>query len=234
MSKELTARLRVFGNMGPKPSLQISHEAADTIERLEAERDTAWAQAHRLALELECLLMDTKDNAVVSKWWDSANEALDQWREFCSEIEADNVEKNPQRGGSVMDSIEKWEAQSAECEQLRKQLAECQAVLKLKDEYLQKIRDVRVIPAAIYGMAHTALAIQSLNRLDNQTQTTLEKCWVTCGRCGKRFGPGDSGIHTCSPTPWAGNMERKLNDLMEEVRNLRAKDVKPQREEGSD
>lgn len=38
--------------------------------------------AHRLALELECLLLDTKDNAVVSKWWGSAHEALEQWREL--------------------------------------------------------------------------------------------------------------------------------------------------------
>ena len=55
------------------------------IEELERERDTAWAQAHRLALELECLIMDTKDNAVVSKWWDSAHEALEEWRKFCHE-----------------------------------------------------------------------------------------------------------------------------------------------------
>ncbi len=41
--------------------------------------------AHRLALELECLLLDTKDTAAVSKWWDSAHEALEQWREFCRE-----------------------------------------------------------------------------------------------------------------------------------------------------
>lgn len=46
---------------------------------LEKDRDTAWAQAHRLAIELECLLMDTKDNAVVSKWWDSAHEAMDEY-----------------------------------------------------------------------------------------------------------------------------------------------------------
>ena len=49
------------------------------IEELERERNTAWAQAHRLALELECLIMDTKDNAVVSKWWDSAFEALEEY-----------------------------------------------------------------------------------------------------------------------------------------------------------
>jgi hypothetical protein len=29
----------------------------------------------RLALELECLLMDTRDTAVQSRWWDSAHEA---------------------------------------------------------------------------------------------------------------------------------------------------------------
>jgi len=38
----------------------------------------------RLALELECLLLDTKDISIVSKWWDSAHEALDQWRKFHS------------------------------------------------------------------------------------------------------------------------------------------------------
>ena len=35
----------------------------------------------RLALELECLLMDTKDLSVVSKWWASANEALELHRQ---------------------------------------------------------------------------------------------------------------------------------------------------------
>ena len=52
----------------------------DRIEELERERDTAWAQAHRLALELECLIMDTKDNAVVSKWWDSAFEPIEEYQ----------------------------------------------------------------------------------------------------------------------------------------------------------
>ena len=46
------------------------------------QRDTAWAQAHRLALELECLIMDTKDNAIVSKWWDSGMEALSEYQEL--------------------------------------------------------------------------------------------------------------------------------------------------------
>jgi hypothetical protein len=50
------------------------------VTELERERDTAWAQAHRLALELECLIMDTKDNAVVSKWWDSAFEAIEEYQ----------------------------------------------------------------------------------------------------------------------------------------------------------
>jgi len=53
-----------------------------TPQSAEVERD-AFPQAHRLALELECLLLDTKDTAAFSKWWDSANEALEQWRQFC-------------------------------------------------------------------------------------------------------------------------------------------------------
>ena len=38
------------------------------------------AAGHRLALELECLLMDTKDLPVVSRWWDSAQVALAMWQ----------------------------------------------------------------------------------------------------------------------------------------------------------
>lgn len=40
--------------------------------------------AKRLALELECLLLDCKDMAAVSKWWDSAHEALEQHRAMLS------------------------------------------------------------------------------------------------------------------------------------------------------
>lgn len=38
------------------------------------------ADAARLAMELECLLLDTKDTVAVSRWWKSANEALDLHR----------------------------------------------------------------------------------------------------------------------------------------------------------
>lgn len=40
------------------------------------------AAGHRLALELECLLMDTKDMPTVSRWWDSGMEALDAWQKL--------------------------------------------------------------------------------------------------------------------------------------------------------
>ena len=52
------------------------------LTALKAENETAWAQAHRLALELECLLLDTKDNAIVSKWWDSGMEALSEYQQL--------------------------------------------------------------------------------------------------------------------------------------------------------
>ena len=63
-------------------------------EELEDAIRDIFPAAHRLALELECLLLDTKDTAAVSKWWDSANEALEQWREFCRE-ETHNAEAQP-------------------------------------------------------------------------------------------------------------------------------------------
>ena len=40
------------------------------------------ADAARLAMELECLLLDCKDNVVVSRWMDSACEALDAWHKL--------------------------------------------------------------------------------------------------------------------------------------------------------
>lgn len=49
-------------------------------------------QAHRLALELECLLLSCTDTAATAKWWDSAHEALEQWREFCREDSTHNAE----------------------------------------------------------------------------------------------------------------------------------------------
>lgn len=67
-----------------------------TIRGLEIQRDksladaeTLLAQGHRLALELECLLLDTKDTAAVSKWWDSAQDALQDWR-GCVQQSAEN------------------------------------------------------------------------------------------------------------------------------------------------
>ena len=42
-------------------------------------KETLKAAGHRLALELECLLLDCNDNVVVSRWMDSACEALDAW-----------------------------------------------------------------------------------------------------------------------------------------------------------
>ena len=52
------------------------------LAALKTENATAWAQAHRLALELECLLLDTMDNAIVSKWWDPGMAALDEYQQL--------------------------------------------------------------------------------------------------------------------------------------------------------
>lgn len=60
--------------------LTIGQMANDAQRRVDA-----WPQAHRLALELECLLIDCKDTAAVSKWWDSAHDALDEFRKVIEE-----------------------------------------------------------------------------------------------------------------------------------------------------
>ena len=53
----------------------------DLTEARQPPEDFA-ADAHRLALELECLLLSTKDTAALSRWWDSAHEALEQHRQL--------------------------------------------------------------------------------------------------------------------------------------------------------
>ena len=67
---------------------------SDCELRFIADRDEAWRElldraneridllasnGHRLALELECLLMDTKDLPTVSKWWETGMDAVDDW-----------------------------------------------------------------------------------------------------------------------------------------------------------
>lgn len=58
------------------PKTEREHAAAREIEK----NQDRIAAGHRLALELECLLMDTKDLPTVSRWWDSGMEALEEWQ----------------------------------------------------------------------------------------------------------------------------------------------------------
>lgn len=57
-----------------------STKASRALEATSNAEQTKEAAGHRLALELECLLLDCKDNVVVSRWMDTACEALDAWR----------------------------------------------------------------------------------------------------------------------------------------------------------
>ena len=60
----------------------VAEKSLAELSALKTENATAWAQAHRLALELECLLRDTKDNAIVSRWWDPGTAALSEYQQL--------------------------------------------------------------------------------------------------------------------------------------------------------
>ena len=60
------------------PKTEREHAAAREIEK----NQDRIAAGHRLALELECLLLDTKDLPTVSRWWESGMEALDEWQKL--------------------------------------------------------------------------------------------------------------------------------------------------------
>lgn len=98
-------------------------EMLDEIEQLREKVDyladgmrNVFPAAHRLALELECLLLDTKDTVAVSKWWDSGNEALEQWREFCREDEKLGA------GGTATISALEAEIEAAEFAEAERQI----------------------------------------------------------------------------------------------------------------
>ena len=60
-----------------------------TEDRKDAEHEDYFADACRLALELECLLLDCKDTAITAKWWESAHEALEQHRQLIVAMQED-------------------------------------------------------------------------------------------------------------------------------------------------
>jgi hypothetical protein len=70
---------------GGVPCPDCSAPAAPAVAHHEAEFE---ADAKRLALELECIMLDCKDTAVSAKWWDSGMEALEQHRKLLADTEA--------------------------------------------------------------------------------------------------------------------------------------------------
>lgn len=69
-----------------KAQLAELHRISEALGTNEGHSSVYWvetivARGHRLALELECLLLDCKDMAIVSKWMDSGMEAVSEWQE---------------------------------------------------------------------------------------------------------------------------------------------------------
>ena len=57
--------------------------SADSAESFcKQELHNLMSVAGRMALELECLLLDTKDLSVVSEWWDTGMESLQAYRDY--------------------------------------------------------------------------------------------------------------------------------------------------------
>jgi len=68
---------------------------AAKLKEVDGRIDDLLATCHRLALELECLLLDTKDSAPVSRWWDSGMAALDGWHKAKDAASARPVPAEP-------------------------------------------------------------------------------------------------------------------------------------------
>jgi hypothetical protein len=72
------------------PYCKLSAEA-EASRRAPTKEVDFFTPGSRLALELECLLMDTRNDAAKSRWWASAHEALEQWRQAVRAMEAADV-----------------------------------------------------------------------------------------------------------------------------------------------
>lgn len=78
--RDLTGDHLVYAMLVKAIQLKEERDAlAAKLKDQDARINDLLATCHRLALELECLLLDTKDAAPVSRWWDSAMAALDGW-----------------------------------------------------------------------------------------------------------------------------------------------------------
>lgn len=60
----------------------LSKDEWDYFRKCERDGVAMSAIAHRLAIELECLVMDTKDLSVQSKWWATSMSTLSDWHEM--------------------------------------------------------------------------------------------------------------------------------------------------------
>ena len=81
----------IDGDTLPPVSLELLRELTRPAPGVPEGWTDADADAARLAMELECLLLDTKDTAAVSRWWKSANEALDLHRARLAAAQAKGV-----------------------------------------------------------------------------------------------------------------------------------------------
>ncbi len=106
LEKEAEENARIIGMSGEREAKHLSmiEQQYQRIAELEAALAVRYAypQAHRLAMELECFMLSCTDTAVTAKWWDSANEALEQWREFNAAQGADALKGAPaEKGGAA-------------------------------------------------------------------------------------------------------------------------------------
>ena len=79
-AKKATPHEQLIDELMDSTIPKTEREQAAAIE-IEKNKDRI-AAGHRLALELECLLLDTQDLPTVSRWWDSGIEALDEWQKL--------------------------------------------------------------------------------------------------------------------------------------------------------
>ena len=98
----------------------------------------------RLALELECLLLDTRNDAAQSRWWASAHEALEQWRQAVRTMEASIDAVQPEASAT----LEQAESHAHICAKLAEEHKSDPVLFAALTDAAAIIRDLRSAVAA--------------------------------------------------------------------------------------
>lgn len=228
------------------PTQEKVHKALEALDGLCAQADAPpvdfFPIAGRLALELECLLMDTQNSIIQSKWWDSALEALQQYRDSCDQqvkaILSGAVDAGEASAPGLSDEERKalddmWKATpgAALTRASAATVAEPSDIIKRQAQMIAELiadRDSWIeAHARLYRLYHEKAAQQQTNQgASHEWDATGERClkcgdkdWFAGSTCSEKAaqqqaepGADERAAFEVQASEWGWDLRREAND----------------------